>query len=57
MILLYLAKNDHLEKVHTTLKRLNECKGQLNLDKCHIGGKEVAMLGHSVPLQGIKVDP
>ena len=54
---IYSKKIDHLEKVREAFKRLDECKGQLNPDKCRIGEKEVVMLGHVVSLQGIKVDP
>ena len=54
---IYTKKIDHLEKVRAAFKRLDECKGQLNPDKCRIGEKEVVILGHVVSLQGIKVDP
>ena len=54
---IYSTRIGHLEKVRAAFKRLDECKGQLNPEKCHVGEKEVAMLGHVVSLQGIKVDP
>ena len=54
---IYSKKIHHLEKVRLAFKRLDECKGQLNPNKCRIGEKEVVMLGHVVSLQGIKVDP
>ena len=54
---IYSTRLDHLGKVRVAFKRLDECKGQLNHDKCHIGEKEVVILGHVVSLQGLKVDP
>ena len=53
---IYSSRKDHLEKVRLAFKRLEECKMQLNPEKCHIGEKEVVMLGHVVSQEGIKVD-
>ena len=44
---IYSKKIDHLEKVQAAFKRLDECKGQLNPNKCRIDEKEVVMLGHA----------
>ena len=54
---IYSTRIGHLEKVCAVFKRLDECKGQVNPEKCQVGEKEVVMLGHVVSLQGIKVDP
>ena len=53
---IYRKRIGHLEKVRAAFKRLDECKGQLNPEKCHVGEKEVVMLGYVVSLQGIKLD-
>ena len=38
----------HLAKVDEGLSRLAQLGGQLNMAKCHIGEKQVALLGHVV---------
>ena len=46
----------HLTKVDEDLSRLAQLGGQLNMTKCHIGEKQVALLGHVVS-SGIQADP
>ena len=47
----------HLAKVDEGLSRLAQLGGQLNMAKCHIGEKQVALLGHVVLESGIQADP
>ena len=47
----------HLAKVDEGLSRLAQMGGQLNMAKCHIGEKQVTLLGHVVLEAGIQVDP
>ena len=48
----------HLAKVDEGLSRLAQLGGQLNImAKCHIGEKQVALLGHVVSESGIQADP
>ena len=47
----------HLAKVDEGLSRLAQLGGQLNMAKCHIGEKQVALLGHVVSESGIQADP
>ena len=47
----------HLAKVDEGLSRLAQLGGQLNIAKCHIGEKQVALLGHVVLESGIQADP
>ena len=47
----------HLAKVDEGLSRLAQMGGQLNMAKCHIGEKQVILLGHVVSETGIQVDP
>ena len=54
---IYSSKSLHLEKVDESLTRLQEMGGQLNLDKCHVGERKVALLGHVVSEKGIEADP
>lgn len=47
----------HLAKVDEGLSRLAQLGGQLNMAKCHIGEKQVTLLGHVVFEAGIQADP
>ena len=47
----------HVAKVNEGLSRLAQLGGQLNIAKCHIGEKQVTLLGHVVSSAGIQVDP
>ena len=38
----------HLVRVEEGLSRLAQMGGQLNMEKCHIGETQVALLGHVV---------
>ena len=45
---MYSMRALHLTKVDEGLSRLAQLGGQLNMAKCHIGEKQVALLGHVV---------
>ena len=54
----YSMRALHLAKVDEGLSRLAQLGGgQLNMAKCHIGEKQVALLGHVVSESGIQADP
>ena len=46
-----------MAKVDEGFSWLAQLVGQLNMEKCHIGEKQVALLGHVVSESGIKADP
>ena len=54
---IYNMRALHLAKVDEGLSRLAQLGGQLNMAKCHIGEKQVALLGHVVSESGIQADP
>ena len=54
---IYSLRSLHLTKVDESLSRLAQFGGQLNMTKCHIGEKQVALLGHMVSQSGIQADP
>ena len=54
---IYSSQSLHLTKVHEGLSRLAQMGGQLNMAKCHIGERQVTLLGHVVSSDGIQVDP
>ena len=54
---IYSSRVLHLTRVDEGLSRLAQMGGQLNMAKCHIGEKQVALLGHVVSTTGIRVDP
>ncbi|MCO5570179.1 hypothetical protein L7F22_023897 [Adiantum nelumboides] len=47
----------HCQRVEEGLQRLYQYGGQLNPDKCHVAEKEVVLLRHVIPQEGINVDP
>ena len=54
---IYSSLTTHLSRVDEGLSRLAQMGGQLNLEKCHIGEKRVALLGHMIFEDGIQADP
>ena len=54
---IYSLRSLHLTKVDEGLSRLAQFSGQLNMAKCHIGEKQVALLGHVVSQSRIQADP
>ncbi|MCO5593519.1 hypothetical protein L7F22_047533 [Adiantum nelumboides] len=47
----------HLEKVYEAFCKLQTLGGQLNVEKCHIAERKVALLGHVISEKGIEADP
>ena len=54
---IYSMRALHLAKVDEGSSRLAQLGGQLNMAKCHIGEKQVSLLGHVVSESGIQADP
>ena len=54
---IYSSRILHMARVDEGLSRLTQLGGQLNIEKCHIGEKQVTLLGHVVSSAGIQVDP
>ena len=54
---IYNMRALHLAKVDEGLSRLAQLGGQLNMEKCHIGERQVALLGHVVSESGIQANP
>ena len=53
---IYSSSITHLSRVDEGLSRLAQMGGQLNLEKCHIGEKRVALLGHMISRDGIQAN-
>ncbi|MCO5597414.1 hypothetical protein L7F22_051491 [Adiantum nelumboides] len=54
---IYSSHSLHLEKVYEAFCRLQILGGQLNVEKCHIAERKVALLGHVISAKGIETDP
>ena len=54
---IYSSGVEHCEKLEMVLARYDECGGQLNPKKCHLGQPRVKLLGHVVSENGIEADP
>ena len=52
----YSSRVKHCEKLQMVLACYNECGGQLNPKKCHLGQPRVKLLGHVVSENGIEAD-
>ena len=53
---MYSLSTTHLARVDEGLSRLAQMGCQLNFEKCHIGEKRVALLGHMIFEDGIRAD-
>ena len=57
-ILIYSkSKSDHLEHLHDVLSLLEQAQFYVKPSKCHFMKREVKFLGHTISLDGLKVDP
>ena len=54
---IYSSRAEHCERLKMVLSRYDECGGQLNPKKCHMGQPRVKLLGHVVSENGIEADP
>ena len=52
----YSSRAGHCEKLQLVLARYDECKGQLNPNKCHLAQPRVKLLGHMASEKGIEAD-
>ena len=52
----YSSRAEHCEKLQMVLAHYDECGGQLNPKKCHLGQPRVKLLGHVVSENGIEAD-
>ena len=54
---IYSSRVEHCEKLEMVLAHYDECGGQLNPKKCHLGQPRVKLLGHVVSENGKEADP
>ena len=55
----YLAKlfDDHIERLETVFKRLEDAGLRLKASKCHLFKHKVSYLGHVISEEGVETDP
>jgi len=51
------TREEHDERLHKVLQRLQEAKATLNLEKCQFAQSRVNFLGHVIDRTGIRPDP
>ncbi|MCO5591846.1 hypothetical protein L7F22_045839 [Adiantum nelumboides] len=54
---IYSSHSLHLKKVYEAFCKLQTLGGQLNVEKCHIAKRKVALLGHVISAKGIEANP